>query len=137
MSRRLLTLYQLMAGLSDTFTGLLLIFAPGLTLRLMGVLSSPQPVVYASFIGAFVLSVGLTYFFVIRSWPLTPGNAARWKTQWQVTALVRASVALVLLAELALHRMEIAWVTVAVTDGALASAQWLGLSRGWFDHASE
>jgi hypothetical protein len=27
--------------------------------------------------------------------------------------------------------METAWLTVALTDGALAAVQWIGLRNGW------
>lgn len=135
MSKRLLKLYQLLAGLSDTSTGMLLIFAPAWTLHLMGVSAPPLPIAFASFVGAFVLSVGLSYFLVPGSHPLSANGRASWKAQWQVTALVRSSVALVLLSEIALGRMEPVWITVAITDGLLAAIQWLGLSRGWLSHA--
>jgi cytochrome c oxidase cbb3-type subunit 1 len=135
MSKRLLKLYQLLAGLSDTSTGVLLIFAPAWTLHLMGVSAPPLPIAFASFVGAFVLSVGLSYFLVPASHPLSANGRASWKAQWQVTALVRSSVALVLLSEIALGRMEPVWIMVAITDGLLAAIQWLGLSRGWLSHA--
>lgn len=131
MSKRLLKLYQLLAGLCDTNTGLLLIVVPAWTLHLMGVGAPPLPLAFASFVGAFVLSVGLSYFLVLGS----PDTTSSWKTQWQVTALVRTSVALVLLSEIALGRMELAWIMVAMTDALLAAIQWFGLFRGWLKHA--
>ncbi len=135
MNQRLLKLYQLLAGLCDASTGLLLILAPAWTLHLMGVDAPPQPLAFASFVGAFVLSVGLSYFFVLGSGPRSPNSTSSWKAQWQVTALVRTSVALVLFSEIASGRMEQAWIAVAVTDGLLAAIQWIGLLRGWLNYA--
>ena len=141
---RFINLYQVGAGLSDTLTGILLLAAPAYTLRLMLVRALPQPIEYAKFIGIFVLSVGLTYLLVVWRWPLARSlpdavgvsSAAAWKIQWALTAMIRALVAVFLFSEIAAGRMEAAWLTVAVSDAALAGIQIVGLSRGWLDHAS-
>ncbi len=91
--RRWLILYQYIAGLCDTGTGLLLIVAPAWTLRLMGLTIIPQPVVFVRYIGVFVLSVGLTYLWAAARWPLTSHAHIGWSTQWKITALVRTLVA--------------------------------------------
>lgn len=129
---RWLPAYQWLAGLCDTTTGVLLVFVPAWTLRLMGAQVLPQPVAFASFVGAFVLSVGLAYFYAARL-PLTSANAARWRTVWFLTALTRTLVAVFLASQIVIGRMEHAWLTVALTDGALAAFQWTGLSRGWLN----
>ena len=130
MSRSVLVAYQWLAGLMDTATGLLLVFAPAFTLRLMGL--TPSEDVFVSFIGVFVLGVGLSYLLP----PLfAPHAAARWEAQWLVTALIRGLVALFLLAEIAAGRMEPGWLTVAATDGVLALVQGVGLRRGWIRDA--
>ena len=134
-STRLLTVYEYVAGLSDTGTGLLLIFAPAWTLRLMRVNSLPQPIEFAGFIGAFVLSVGLTYLLMATGWPLSQRNSDLWKFQWALTALIRTLVALYLSFQIARGCMELAWITVALSDGTLAGIQWVGLARGWLTHA--
>ncbi len=119
-----MNIYQWLAGLMDTATGLLLVFAPAFTLRLMGL--TPFGDVFVSFVGVFVLGVGLSYLVMI------PGREpARRESQWLVTALIRGLVALFLLAETASGRMEPAWLTVAAADGALAAVQCAGLRRGW------
>ncbi len=128
---RLLTMYEVAAGLSDTSTGLLLIFVPGWTLTLMRLNSLPQPIEFAGFIGAFVLSVGLTYLLTAMCWPLARSNADVWKAQWGITALIRSLVALYLFSQIARGRMELAWIAVALSDGTLACIQWVGLARGW------
>jgi hypothetical protein len=127
---RWLPLYQWLAGSCDTATGLLLMFAPGWTLALMGVRHAPQPVEFAAYIGAFVLSVGIAYFYA--AWlPMDAANAPRWQTVWLLTALSRTLVAGFLTWHMIAGRMEMAWISVALTDGALALFQWVGLSKGW------
>ena len=53
---RWLPIFQWLAGSCDTATGVLLVFAPAWTLKLMGVQRLPQPVEFASFVGVFVLA---------------------------------------------------------------------------------
>jgi hypothetical protein len=130
-----LTLYQFAAGLCDTSTGLLLIFAPAWTLRLMGMAAVPSPIVFAGYIGVFVFAVGLTYIWTVSRWPLSTANGLRWQTQWQITALFRSLVALFLASQVAMGAMEGRWIAVAFTDGAFAAIQWIGLRRGWIRHA--
>ena len=129
---RWLPAYQWLAGLCDTATGLLLVFAPAWTLKLMAVQMPPQPMAFASFVGAFVLSVGLAYFYAARL-PLTLANASRWQAVWFLTALTRTLVAVFLTSQIIIGRMEHAWLAVAFTDGALAAFQWTGLSLGWLN----
>ncbi len=131
MKAPMLIAYQWLVGLGDTGTGLLLLFAPTLTLRLMGVALAPTPIVFASFVGVFVLGVGISYLVLLP----VPREAARWEAQWLVTALIRSLVALFLCVEVATGRMEGAWLAVALTDGVLAVTQWTGLKRGWLGHA--
>jgi hypothetical protein len=127
--------YQYLAGLSDTSTGILLLFAPAWTLTLMGVHRLPQPIEYASFVGVFVLGVGLAYLSITRL-ALHAVNTPRWQTVWVLTALIRMLVAAFLLAEILAGRMEPAWSTVALWDGALSVIQWVGLGRGWLNFES-
>jgi hypothetical protein len=125
-----LTVYQWLAGLCDVATGLLLVFTPGLCLSLMGVRQGPQPLEYAGFIGVFVLSVGLAYLYAAVE-PLTAATAAHWQTVWWLTAWSRSLVAAFLTWKILAGGLEAAWVTVALTDGALAAFQWTGLRAGW------
>lgn len=131
-----LVAYQFLAGFCDTATGLLLIMAPAWTLALMGISHSFFAPAATSFIGTFVLAVGLTYLYALRL-PLDSSNAPRWQTIWLLTALTRSLVAGFLLLQIGSKQMEFAWLTVAVSDGALASVQWIGLAKGWlrFDFA--
>ena len=133
-TRNLLDLYQLAAGLSDTLTGLLLLAAPAWTLHLMHVTQSATPAVFNSFVGAFVLGVGLTYLVIlVRKRQVTP---AEWESQWRCTAIIRSCIALFLFAEIATTHMQPAWSLVALSDAALALIQWIGLHRGWLRSVS-
>jgi hypothetical protein len=125
-----LPVYQWLAGLGDATTGVLLVFAPSWTLSLMGVRHPPEPVEFVSFIGVFVLSVGVACLFAARL-PRNAANAPRWQTVWWLTALSRTLVAGFLVWKIVGSRMETAWLTVALTDGVLAIFQWIGLCAGW------
>lgn len=133
--RRWLILYQYIAGLCDTGTGLLLIVAPEWTLRLMGLSVIPQPIVFVRYIGVFVLAVGLTYLWAAVSLPLTSHAHIGWSVQWKVTALVRTLVAVFVVGQIALSALESRWVSVAISDGAFAAFQWIGLRKGWLERA--
>ncbi len=128
--KRWLPAYQYLAGLSDAITGIFLILLPAWAMRTMRVATPAQPAAFTSFIGVFVLSVGLSYFLVTRN-PLTTTAAAAWQMQWRITAVTRTLVALFLIISVAIGQLEPAWVLVAVSDGALAVIQWIGLARGW------
>ncbi len=129
---RWLPLFQWLAGSCDTATGVLLVIAPVWTLKLMGVQVLPQPLAFASFVGVFVLGVGLAYLSIAQL-PLNAGTALRWQTVWSLTALIRSLVAGFLLWQILVGRMEKAWLAVAATDGALAIFQWIGLKSGWLE----
>ena len=124
-----LLVYQWLAGTCDVTTGVLLVFAPSWTLSLMGVRHGSQPVEFTSFIGVFVLSVGVSYLYAARL-PMIASNTPRWQTVWWLTALSRTLVAGFLLWKISAGGLETAWLTVALTDGALAIFQWIGLRKG-------
>ena len=128
--RTLLFAYQLLTGASDTSTGVLLLAAPALTLRLMR-LSAPAPaLVYLSYTGAFVLSVGVACFY--GAWLISrPHFSAKLEVVWLLTAITRASVALFVLTSVFTRALEPGWITVALSDGAFALIQFTGLARGW------
>ena len=88
--------YQLIAGISDTSTGVLLIAAPVFTVRMMGVSVPYDATPFLSFIGAFVLAVGLSYLYgalLIRR----TGGVPRLEAVWLLTAIIRSSVAIFVL----------------------------------------
>jgi hypothetical protein len=135
-ARHWLILYQYLAGLCDTATGLLLIAAPAWTLGIMGLTVIPQPVAFVRYIGVFVLSVGLSYLWAALRWPLSSHAHIGWTTQWKLTALIRTLVALFIVWQVATTAIEIKWISVAFSDGIFAIIQWIGLRKGWLERAS-
>jgi hypothetical protein len=130
MTRTILIGYQLLIGLSDTLTGALLIFAPDIALRLMSLEAPDDALIYVSFIGAFVFSVGVACLY--GAFLTYRGRLGRrLETVWGLTALTRGSVALFVVAQVALRALPAGWLTVAVTDGACVLIQVIGLRRGW------
>jgi hypothetical protein len=127
--------YQYFAGLCDSCTGLLLIGAPVWTLHLMGLTVIPQPVAFVRYIGVFVFSVGLSYLWAAVRWPLTSHAHIGWSTQWKITAMIRASVAVFVLWQVVSAGIEARWITVAFSDGMFALIQCLGLEKGWLTRA--
>ena len=134
MKRSLLLLYQLLTGLSDTSTGILLIAAPVVTLRLMKLKAAEDTLPFLSYIGVFVLSVGIACLY--GGW-LAFRNASsdRLEVVWLLTAITRGLVALFVGVKIASGALEPGWLTVAVTDGAFALLQGVGLARGWLRDA--
>jgi H+/Cl- antiporter ClcA len=81
------TLWSLAVGAMDASTGLLLVFAPQFTLKLMKIPPlDPAAWVFLQWIGAFVGAVGLSYLFALRS------DQER-AVVWKITALVRLVIA--------------------------------------------
>ena len=134
MKRRFLFGYQLLTGLSDSSTGILLIFAPALTLRLMHVRVSPDALPFLSYIGAFVLSVGFACWY--GGFLMTRAAAApKLEVVWLLTAVTRGLVAIFIISQILSGTLETGWITVAITDGALALVQATGLFKGWLADA--
>jgi hypothetical protein len=133
MKRSLLLTYQLLTGLSDTSTGLLLLFAPALTLRLMGLhVAEPNTLVFLSYVGAFVLSIGLACLYgALLLQRRSSALVARLETVWLLTAITRSAVALFVITSVLNHHLESGWITVALSDGVLALFQAIGLLKGW------
>jgi hypothetical protein len=135
MNRPILIGYQLLIGLSDTMTGALLIAAPEFTLGMMRLHTPDDAWVYLSFIGAFVLSVGLSclygaYLMMCRGCP------HKLEVVWLLTAIIRASVAIFVITQILEHTLEVGWLTVAITDGACVLIQAMGLRKGWLIDAA-
>jgi hypothetical protein len=133
--RQILLTYQLLIGASDTSTGLLLLAAPALTLHLMRLHPAPDALPYLSYIGAFVLSVGLACFY--GAWLTTRPLKSlrdfrpRMEVIWLLTGITRACVALFVFSHVFTGTLESGWLTVALSDGAIALIQFTGLARGW------
>ena|SRR5271157_705734 len=130
MNRPFLLSYQLLIAFSDTSTGALLMVAPDVTLRLMGLRAPSDSLIYVSFIGAFVLSVGLACFYgaflVYRG-----GCRTKLEIVWVLTAVTRASVAIFVMGQLITNTLDAGWLMVAAADGTCVLIQSIGLRKGW------
>jgi len=130
MKRELLLGYQVLTGLSDTSTGLLLIFAPELTLQLMHLNVASPALPFLSYVGVFVLSTGIACLYGAY---LTMQVVFKQKLEvvWILTGITRALVSIFVLAKISTGTLESGWITVAITDGAIALLQAFGLWKGW------
>jgi hypothetical protein len=118
---RWMTRLCLVAGSADALTGALLLASPALTLGLMGIGTVPAEPVFLRFVGVFVGAVGLSYLLPFAGDPAR--RATRLRTVLEVTALVRACVAVFVALAIASGSLALAWASVAVTDAALALVQ--------------
>jgi hypothetical protein len=134
MNRRILLVYQLVIGASDTVTGALLITTPGATLSLMKLHAPADALPFISFIGAFVFAVGMSCLYGVvvmaRGW-----SRCRLETIWLLTAFIRASVAILIVTQVLAHALETGWIMIGIFDGGCAIAQAIGLRRGWLADA--
>jgi hypothetical protein len=112
----------LLAGTMDFCTGILLIAAPRLTCRLMG-LTAVSDFGFLPFVGAFVAAIGSSYL-----WGLRRGNL---RGTWEFTALVRGIIGAFVAISVASGTMAAGWLPVAATDLGLALLQIVFLRKGW------
>jgi hypothetical protein len=130
MNRPILIGYQIIIGLSDTLTGALLIIAPEFALRLMGLHAPSDALPFLSFIGAFVLSVGLACLY--GAWVMVRrGSPCKVEAVWLLTAITRASVAIFVVTQILAQTLEAGWLSVAISDSACVLIQAIGLRKGW------
>lgn len=122
--------YQLVAGFSDASTGALLIAAPLFTLRMMGLAVPADATPFLSFIGAFVFAVGLAYLYGALLVRRTSG-VPRLEAVWIMTAIIRSSVAIFIVASVLNRSLAPGWLTIAIFDGICALIQARGLRQGW------
>jgi hypothetical protein len=128
--RQILLVYQLLVGASDASTGFLLLVAPAFTLHLMRLHPAHTALPYLSYVGAFVLSVGLACFY--GAWlAARPLCTAKLEVVWLLTAITRACVALFVFVNIITGTLESGWLSVALFDGAIALIQFTGLAQGW------
>ncbi len=127
--------YQLLTGLSDASTGALLIVAPELTLRMMRIHAPAAASPYLSFIGAFVLSVGLACLY--GAWLVYCGSQiSKLQTVWLLTAITRSAVAIFVVSAVIAATLDFGWLGVAAFDGAFTLIQAIGLRKGWLTDAA-
>jgi hypothetical protein len=120
-------LFCLFAGGGDAATGLLLLIAPGLVLRLLGITVPGDNLILLRFVGVFVGSVGLAYLY-----PWLLRGESRLRTAIEITAGVRLAVALFLGFAVLTGQLDLPWATVGAYDALVATAQIGLLARGFF-----
>lgn len=123
---KFLRFWSIAVGSMDALTGLLLVLAPGRVLEQLGIARPAEDaLVFVSWIGVFVMAVGLSYGLALgkRGW----GEAA-----WSFTSLVRLLVAVFLTTQILGETMAKPWALVALTDAAVALVQIAVLRAGWW-----
>ena len=136
MRRRLLLGYQLLTGLPDAATGVLLIVVPATALHLMGLHAAMEALPYLSYIGVFVLSTGVACLYG-GLLAFRPADARRLEVVWILTAITRGLVAAFVIVKILSGVLEAGWIAVALTDGTFAMLQAIGLARGWLSDVAE
>ena len=119
--------YCLLAGTCDAATGALLLAAPATVYSLLGLSPLPTPAVYASFVGAFVFAVGLTYLYPFLF--AQKERQRRWEVVFESTAISRLAVASFLAVTILAGAMDPLWSLVLFTDLSLALFQIFYLRR--------
>lgn len=117
------------AGIMDSVTGMLLMVAPLLTMRLMGVEAPAEALPYVRFIGAFVFAVGNLYLWALLSVKLLD----TWKALFclfYATGWIRTIICIHCLWAILAHSLSVEWGSVVLTDGALALTQFIWLMKG-------
>ena len=124
---KFLRLWSLLVGSMDALTGALLIFAPGLVLQLLKIQAPPAgAMVFVSWIGVFVMSVGLSYGLALG------GRRSRGEAVWMFTSLVRILVAAFLTTKILGGSLQMEWMLVAAADASVALVQVVILRTGWW-----
>ena len=127
--RNLAIVYTALAGGMDAITGPWLVFAPASALAAMRVDAEPDAI-FLSFVGAFVGTVGWSYLWALQRW-LRHGDVAFLRAVWRVTILFRLAAGSYCATQIALDNLAVGWISVPLTDFALAAAQTWLLYAGW------
>ena len=113
------------AGALDFCTGLGLVAAPALMLRLMGMSEIFGDLVYLRFVGAFVWAVGFSYLWALRRWQQT-GDPTLLRATLEITIIFRLAAGSFAAWAILRGWLVPAWASVPATDFFLAAAQgWL------------
>ncbi len=129
--RQFLKLWSVTVGSMDAVTGLLLICAPALVLKLLAVdLPSADALVFIGWIGVFVTGVGLSYALAL-------GGTSYGEPVWMFTAMIRLLVALFLSVRILDETLAVNWGIVATSDGFVGFSQIIILRLGWWKEGPE
>jgi hypothetical protein len=121
-----LKFWSIGVGSMDALTGLLLILFPALVLDLLKIRHpSPDALVFLSWIGVFVMAVGLSYGLAL-------GKRGRGEAVWMFTSMVRILVAVFLTFRILDGSLQKQWALVALADAAVALVQMAALRAGWW-----
>lgn len=128
---KILKWWSVGAGGMDAVTGLLLITAPATVLRLLEIAPlSAEALIFLSWVGVFVLAVGLSYGIALT-------GRARGEAVWMFTGLVRIMVTVFLSFRVISGAMDPAWLLVAASDGLVAVGQGAILLARWWKEVPE
>ncbi len=136
MREKLGTWYLILAGCCDGLTGIMLMVMPVSTLVMMGVASPVAEPVYMRWIGAFVYSVGFSYFIPFLS--CTPETRRRRSVSVLETTLwIRIVIATFTTVSIIRGELDISWIAVPLSDVTLAAIQVTLLALGVFKEDAE
>ncbi len=122
-----LKFWSVAVGSMDALTGLLLIFVPALVLQMLKIdPPSADAMVFISWIGVFVMSVGLSYGLALG------GRRSRGEAVWMFTSLVRIMVAVFITAKILGGSRQMTWMLVAAADASVALVQVVILRKRWW-----
>ena len=131
INKQVIGWWNLAVGSMDAATGILLVFLPAVTLRVMGLpVPGAEGLTYLSWVGVFVTTVGCAYYLAIGV-PKTHAEFCIWKTVWKITALARSLVGAFVIWKIAAGDIGVRWIMVALADWAVAGVQWYGLRNKW------
>lgn len=127
--RKVVMLISLLAGGGDLASGVLLVSKPQSALQLMRV-PGVSDSVWVQFVGVFVGCVGLSYLFGLISWRMSR-STCELRAVWGLTAVFRLAVASFVITEIALRRLDHAWISVPCIDLLWACVQLAVLKTGF------
>jgi hypothetical protein len=127
---KFLKFWSVAVGSMDALTGLLLIFVPAQVLSLLKIeVPSPDAMIFLSWIGVFVMAVGLSYGLALGR------HRGSGEAVWLFTSLARTLVAVFLVIQITQKNMAPAWLLVAMPDGLVALVQMAILRKSWWREA--
>jgi hypothetical protein len=127
--------FSMLAGACDGATGILLLAAPLFTLKLMGISTLPAEPIYMQWIGAFVFSVGCSYFIPFLSRDVE-ARRRRATGIFEFTSFIRLVIATFTGISIFRGTLDASWIAVTFTDLFLAAAQITLLKLGVFKAAA-
>jgi Na+-driven multidrug efflux pump len=118
--------WSLVLGTMNLMAGLLLVFFPVLVLRFLKIEAPPtEGLVFVSWIGVFVMSVGVSYV-------LAMGRRGHGEAVWIFSSVVMVLTAVFLTARILGESMPGAWTLVAAACALVALVQIVLLRAGWW-----